>query len=126
MKKKLTIVFILIISAVLCLLFVTGGKMTTVVPTDFSLSEDGNVMTIEVGVASSMGYVRKMNVKQGGDNLYLTFYSTFGLNNNFGAMDKFQVELTPLCEEIYFYHGDGGYSLVLQKNNQTNKWELAR
>ncbi|MGI1659452.1 MAG: hypothetical protein ACRKFN_10780 [Desulfitobacterium sp.] len=122
MKRKLMIVFILILSVGLCLFFLTGGKMTNVAPTDFSLSEDGKVMNIEVGVTSSMGYVRKMNVKQGGDNLYLTFYSTFGLNSNFGAKNKFRIELTPICEEIYFYHGDGGFSLVLQKDSQTNKW----
>ena len=94
---------------------------------DYSVSEDDGRMTIHVGVASSMGFIRDCKVKQGGDNQYITFYSTFGaLNSPIGAKNKFEIELNPLCTEIYFYHGDGGYTLVLQKDQETNKWERAK
>jgi hypothetical protein len=42
----------------------------------FSISKSGDVMTLKVGVASSMGYVRTMKERQDGNKEYITFYST--------------------------------------------------
>lgn len=129
MKNKNKILIITIVVIILLLgifLILTGGKRGDVYLNKFSVSADGNTMTIYVGVASSMGYVRNMKVKQGGDNKYITFYSTFGLNSRLGAKSKFEIELNPDCEEIYFYKGDGGYKLVLQKDKETNEWKSIR
>nr|WP_246582760.1 hypothetical protein [Clostridium mobile] len=104
----------------------TGGKITGIMLTDYSISEDGNVMTLEVGVASSIGYIRTFKASEDGNKKYITFYSTYGLNSNIGAKDEFQVELHPSCDEIYFYRGNGEYKLKLQKNSGTNEWERTK
>lgn len=122
MKQKRIIISVTIL-IVLGLILSTGGKRSDVHLRGYSISEDGSRITLKVGVGSSMGYVRGVKVKQGGDNKYLTFYSTFGLNSKLGAKDQFEIDLAPSCEEIYFYSGDGGYQLELQRNLDTNEWE---
>jgi hypothetical protein len=108
---------------IICLLFIsTGGKKSDIFLEDYTISKDGSVMTINVGVASSMGYVRTVKEKQDGNKKYITFYSTYGINSNLGAHDEFQIDLKPTINEIYFYRGNDGYTLVLQKNKETNEW----
>lgn len=126
MKKKIVFIVILMLTAMGILLLSTGGKRTDIFLYDFTVTEDGNIMTINVGVASSMGYVRTLRVKEDGDNKYITFYQTYGLNSRIGAENEFQIELNPSCKGIYFYRGDAGYELVLQKDDKTQEWELAR
>ena len=104
----------------------TGGKRTDIMLTNYTISEDGSEITILVGVVSSMGYVRTLKVKPGGDNKYITFYSTFGLNNRIGSKKEFKINLGPDSEEIYFYKGDGGYDLVLRKNSENGEWQRVR
>lgn len=125
MKKKSLIIISILVIAIVMILFIRTGfvKRTDVYLADYSLSKDGLSMIMDIGIANSMGYTRGYTTKQGGDNKYITFYSAFGgLNSNVGAKNKFQIELNPSCTEIYFYHGDGGYTLVLQKNEITNEW----
>lgn len=127
MKKKTGVIVILSLLIVIGLLFLrTGGKITSVMLTDYSISEDGNVMTIEVGIASSMGYIRTLKASEDGNRKHITFYSTYGLNSNIGAKSEFKVELHPSCDEIYFYSGIGEYKLKLQKNSETNEWERVK
>ena len=124
-KKTGVIVILAFIVVVGLLLLSTGGKITDVMLTDYSVSEDGKVMTIKVGVASSMGYTRTMKAREEGNKKHVTFYSTFGLNSKIGAKNEFKVELLPSCDEIYFYSGNGEYKLKLQKN-VTKEWERAK
>lgn len=127
MKKKFVLIFFAIF-IVITALFLAGGfrKRTDVVLRDYSISKDGKIMTLNIDIASSAGYARDLKVKQGGDNKYITFYSTFGfLNSKIGAKNEYQIELNPSCTEIYFYKGDGGYNLVLQKDEATNEWKKA-
>ncbi len=94
--------------------------------TDYSVSEAGDVITLKVGVASSMGYIRTLKASEDGNKKLITFYSTYGLNSNIGAKNEFQVKLNPSCDEIYFYSENDGYKLKLQKNSETNEWERAK
>ena len=98
---------------------------TDVFLSDFAVSQDGSQIEMQVGVASSMGYTRGFRSKQGGFNEYLTFYSAFGgFNSSVCAKNRFVLEIdSQNCDEIYFYHGGGGYKLVLQKNPQSGEWE---
>lgn len=122
-KKK--IIFLLIVFVFIVIFFVvTGGKRPDVVLRDFSVLEGGAKLQLYTTLASSMGYTRKTKVKQDGDNLYLTFYSTFGFNNAIGAKNEFELTLNSSCQEIYFDKGDGEYKLVLQKNAEANEWEM--
>ena len=119
MKKKSLLIIAMLIVLIAVILFIGTGftKRTDVYLADYSVSEDGKSITMNIGIASSMGYARDCTIKQGGDNKYIAFYSAFGgLNSNIGAKNKFEIELNPSCAEIYFYHGVVGYTLVLQKN----------
>lgn len=125
MKKKVTAIL-----AVLCILaaaFLIGTGLrarTDVFLSDYSVSEDGTGIQLEVSVASSMGYVRDFRDDGGGVRPhYLTFYSTFGgLNSTWGAEHTFTLELAPDDVEIYFNRPGGGYELVLQKEEGTGEW----
>lgn len=126
MKKRIVLATILTIIVALGLLLSTGGKMAGVFLDDYSVSEDGKVMTLKVGVASSMGYVRTYKAKQDENKIYLTFYSTFGLNSKISAKNTFQIDLNPSINEIYFYRGNTGYDLILNKNEEMTDWILVR
>ena len=104
MKKILIIlVCLLLLLFSLSALFLLSSKARTdVYLKAFELSEDGKTMTLHVGLSSSAGYLRKMVVKQGGDNKYITFYSTPGINSKIGAKDTFELDLNPSAGEIYF------------------------
>ena len=126
-KKKTIILFLIfIIIMIMIILIITGGKRTDVVLKDFLVSKDGTKITLHTMVTGSAGYTRKLKIKQGGDNKYITFYSTYGINSNLGAKSIFEVELDPFCREIYFYKGDGGYKLVLKKDTNTNQWGIVK
>ena len=123
MKKWIVILGIVVL--VLSTLFIsTGGTRNDVFLHKFEVSEDGKVMTINVGVTSSAGYIRKMKQTSGSMNPYLTFYSTFGINSKLGAKDTFQINLDENMDEIYFYKGGGGYVKVLEKDKTTGEWQI--
>lgn len=121
--KKTKIIFLIIAALLLIfllMLVITGRARTDVYLKDYILSEDGKIMTLNVDVASSSGYIRKMKRTSGSMNYYLTFYSTFGINSKIGSKDKFEITLDENADEIYFYNGDGGYKLVLCKDENDN------
>lgn len=125
MKKKR--IFLITIIAVLILSFLLGTgfmKRTDVALGEYSVSEDGTILTFHAGVMSSMGYIRGFRDNGGGVKPhYLTFYSTFGgLNSSFGAKSEFELELAETDTEIYFGRADDGYELVLQKDIDTGEW----
>jgi hypothetical protein len=124
-KVILTIILMIILAASL-ILFSTGGKIAGIFLNDYSVSDDGNAMTLRVGVASSMGYVRTLKERQEENKKYITFYSTYGLNSKLGSNNEFQIDLNPSINEIYFYRGEEGYVLILQKNDESKKWQLVK
>ena len=124
MKKNIIIIsglFIIFIT----ILLLTGKARTDVFLGDFKLSSDGKIMTLNVGVASSSGYVRKVKRTSGSMDYYLTFYSTFGINSKLGAKDTFEIELDDNVSAIYFYTGSKGYKQVLAKDEAGN-WYIIR
>lgn len=122
MNKKIVIIIVIVVIAILGVLFLaTGGARTDVYLKDYEVSSDGKTMTLEIGVSSSSGYVRKMKQTSGSMNYYLTFYSTFGINSKVGAEDTFEIEIDSNVDEIYFYTGNKGYKQVLQKT-ESGKW----
>ena len=125
MKKKifltLAVIAVLMISMFICTGF---HKRTDVVLFDYSVSEDGGTLSLEIQVASSMGYIRGFKDKGGGVKPhYLTFYSTFGgLNSSFGSINEIELELSQDDTEIYFNRPGGGYELVLMKDIAADEW----
>lgn len=130
MKNKIIRIFtiIFVIAVMLSLFYFIGtgfGKRYDVVLDEYYVSEDGTELSFNVGIASSMGYVRRYKDEGGGVKPhYLKFYSAFGgLNGSWGAKNKFIIALDKEDTEIYFARPDGGYELVLQKNEETGLWE---
>lgn len=125
MKKKMIVAITIIVSLVAAFLIGTGfQKRTDVVLFDYSVSEDGTAINLGVQVSSSMGYVRGFKDNGGGVKPhYLTFYSAFGgLNSSFGTVNSFVLELESDDREIYFNRPNGGYELVLVKDEETGEW----
>ena len=91
--------------------------------TDYSVTEDGTAIRLDVQVVSSMGYVRGFKNDGGGViPHYLNFYRTFGgLNSAWGAESSFLLPVEPEDTEIYFNRPGGGYELVLQKDG-ADEW----
>lgn len=130
-KKKKYAVWFMVCIGLTCLLLIylsTGGKRWDVALNQYSVSEDGRILSMNVWVTGSMGYIRKCETKLQGDGLYLTFYSTYGLNGTGGKKDRFDLELDPSCSQIYFYNGKGRdgdeiYRLMLEKDPATGTWQ---
>ena len=125
MKKKVIVVTTIIVVLITAFLISTGfRKRTDVVLVDYSVSEDGTEINLGVQVSSSMGYIRGFKNNGGGVKpYYLTFYSTFGgLNSSFGKVNSFVLELEADDTEIYFNRPNGGYELVLVKEEATGEW----
>ena len=126
MKKIITI--ILLVAVTLTDIYLIGtGYITNggVYLGEYTVSDDGTEMTFNTGVASSMGFIREYKDEGGGVKPhYLKFYSAFGgLNGSWGAKNEFVLPLDADDTEIYFYRGNGGYELVLQKNEESGLWE---
>lgn len=125
MKKKIIAVITMVVVIAVAFLIGTGfRKRTDVVLFDYSVSEDGAAINLGVQVSSSMGYVRGFKDKGGGvKSHYLTFYFTFGgLNSSFGTVNSFTLEIDLDDTEIYFNRPNGGYELVLVKDEETEEW----
>ena len=119
MNKKVVVIIGIVVIVILGISFLaTGGARTDVYIKDYQVSADGKTMTLEIGVSSSSGYVRKMERTSGSMNYYLTFYSTFGINSKLGAKDTYILEIDDNADEIYFYTGNKGYKKVLQKTEE--------
>lgn len=125
-KKNVVIIALTVVVIVFCSFLVSTGynKVNYVTLDDYSVSEDGTKLTFTTSNLSSMGYIRGFENDGGGVKPhYLTFYHTFGgLNSSFGAKNEFVLELDKNDTEIYFNNADGGYVLVLQKDENTGEW----
>lgn len=108
--------------------FIGSGliERTDVFLEDYSVSEDGKEIRLKVGVSGSMGYTRGFRSKGGGGikPYYLKFYSGFGgFNSRLGAKNEFTLKLEPGDREIYFNSSEGGYKLVLYKDEISGEWK---
>ena len=125
MKKKIVAAIVIIFVLIAAFLVSTGfHKRTDVVLANYSVSEDGTEITLNVGVPTSMGYIRGYKNNGGGVKPhYLTFYSPCGgWNSSIGAKNTFILELTKEDTEIYFNRAVKGYELVLVKDEETGEW----
>lgn len=127
MKNKNTVVIVLAVIVALAALYVFAPGFTkqgSVYIADYSLSEDGTEMTITVGVATSMGYVREVSEhQQHGGKLYLDCYSAFGgLNGFWGAKNEYVIQLDEDTEMIALYRSANAYDPVLEKDTN-GEWQ---
>ena len=92
---------------------------------DYSVSDDGTVMTIHAGVAGSMGHIRKAVVRRNEDGeIRLDFLSAFGgLNGSIGARNTFEIPLEENSTSVSIYQGSG-YLPVLTKDPDSGEWTM--
>lgn len=120
MKKKIIIICILLVVISTLCFFTIGKTRNDVVLYDYKV--DSNKITIKVGVSSSAGYIRSVKETKEEDKLYLTFYSTLGINLKFGSKDTFDLDVSDI-NKIYFSF-DSIDKLVLEKND--GEWTLVK
>ena len=128
MMKKLLITVLLMIAVIIGWIVGTGlMTRTDVYLAEWSVMPSGDVLTVKVGVAGSMGYIRAYrDVSEGPEIVRLRFYSAFGgLNSHMGARNTFVIPLSDECREVCFVRADG-IQTVLRKNETTGEWERTR
>lgn len=119
MKKKVTIG--IIVAVVLCGGYFIGSgflKNGSVYVKEYSVSGDGREITLDVDMASSVGYIRKMAVSQQmGGKLYIDCYAAFGgINGRIGAKNSFTLPLDEDTTMIGIYRNKNAYQEVLHKD----------
>ena len=127
--KKIMLWIVGIILILVIIYFVSPGfmKNTSAIINDYRVSDDGKEITFNVGVSSSVGYIRDVRVhQQHGGKLYLECYSAFGgLNGSIGAKDTFTVSLDEDTSVIAVYRGSNCYKEVLVKD-EDGTWQRAK
>lgn len=120
MKKKFIITVIAVLS-VFSVYFIGSGflKSGSVYIEEYSVSEDGKEITMDIGVATSVGYIRKAVVhQQEGGKLYIDCYSAFGgINGSIAAKNRFTLPLNEDTTMIAIYRNKNCYEEILQKNS---------
>ena len=121
-KKKKIFLTIILLAIIVIALFVYSGfrKRSDVILIKYEVLENAKKIKLSIGVTSSTGYVRNIKVKEKENDIYITFYSTFGINSELGAKHEYTIEINSNIENIYFYTNDG-YKLVLTKDE--NLWK---
>ena len=127
MKIKKTVLCVLSLVIILIGIWLVGTgfiKQSSAFINSYSVSNDGSVMTIDVGLGSSVGYIRKVNIhNQEGGKLCLDFISAFGgINGSIGAKSRFEIPIDKYCQEIAIYRSNNQYETVLKKDIDSDKW----
>lgn len=128
MKKKLIVILAAVISLLGIYFFGSGfAKQGGVFISEYSVSPDGSEMTIQVGVASSIGYIRKVSAHQKEDGkLYLDCYSAFGgINGSIGAKSTYTIPLNEDTKTIGLYRYNNTYEDILEKD-RNGEWQRIR
>lgn len=123
MKKRRKLIWISILLVVLLafggLVLQMGGRMGDVFA-DAELMEDGRTR-ICASVFSSVGYVRTMEMRVEGEEVYLDFYRTFGINQPLGARNEYVVSIPQEVQRIHVWQM--GEYRVLHKRSADGGWE---
>ena len=128
MKK--TVIIIVGIVLVLGALYVLGSGFTkagSAFIQDYAVSDDGTSMTITVGISGSVGYIRKVSVRQQeGGKLHLDCISAFGgINGSSGAKSEFVIPLDENTNTIGLYRNGNTYEVVLEKD-ASGEWNRVK
>lgn len=86
---------------------------------EYSISEDGKEITLNMGVVSSAGYIRKVVInQQHGGMMFLDCYAAFGgFNGNIGAKATYTLPLDEETTVIAIYRNTNAYEEVLEKDS---------
>lgn len=123
--KKVAVITLAIVVALAAFYVIAPGftKQGNVYIADYSVSEDSTEMNINVGVSTSIGYVRKIaEHQQHGGKLYLDSYSAFGgINGSWGAKNKYNIQIDEDTTMIALYRSADCYETVLEKD-ENGEW----
>lgn len=127
--KKTIIIFVGIV-LVLGALYVLGSGFTkagSAFIQDYAVSDYGTSMTITVGISGSVGYIRKVSVRQQeGGKLDLDCISAFGgINGSIGAKSEFVIPLDENTNMIGLYRNGNTYEVVLEKD-ASGEWNRVK
>lgn len=128
MKKTIWIIVAVLALAALAYLGGSGlMRNSAVFVEDYAVAEDGRAITLEIGVADSVGYVRRLAThQQQGGKLYLVPYAAFGgFNGSIGAESRYTLPLEEDTTSIALYRADNAYEVVLQKDAD-GLWQWAK
>ena len=94
---------------------------------DYAVSDDGTSMTITVGISGSVGYIRKVSVRQQeGGKLHLDCISAFGgINGSIGAKSEFVIPLDENTNTIGLYRNGNTYEVVLERD-ASGEWNRVK
>lgn len=125
-KNSSTILIVTIVIAYLVITSIFGAGFainTNVNLENFTVSEDGKQMIIDISVNSESESVRKYNYIPSGDAYYVEFVYTFGIGPLiFGEKEQFTIDLEEDTKGIFFLR-ENEYELVLYKDDETNEWQ---
>lgn len=112
------------------LVFAVGAGFRTrpdVCLQDFSVSDDGAVVTLRTSLMWSMGFIRDIRAVYAGDSIYCSFYRCFGgLNSGFGSKNTFDVAAGDGVSNIYFDRGEGEPGELVLTRDGTGAWASVR
>ena len=119
MKKKMVIG--IIVAVVLCGGYFIGSgflRNGSVYMDGYSVSGDGREITLDIGVAASRGYIRKMEISQQmGGKLYIDCYAAFGgINGRIGEKNSFTLPLDEDTTMIGISRNENCYEEILHKD----------
>lgn len=121
MKKFLKIFTITCITSILFMAFfvlVSGfRKISDAYIGEYVVSEDGNEITVQTGVAGSVGAVRMLLPYKENEILYLDAYAAFGgINGYLGAKNEESFLLSEDTTVIALYRSSNRYEVILEKD----------
>lgn len=126
--RKIIVIMLAVIAALATLYVIAPGflRQGNAVIGSYRVSDDGKQMTIHVGVATSIGYVRKVSQHQRDGVVYLDCYGAFGgINSSWGAKNEYTLQLDKSAEKIAIFRGDNRYDIVLQKD-EDGQWQRVK
>lgn len=124
--KKAVIIGLLVVFALWAVYFI-GIGFTTAGDAWVSavVLEDGKILTLSAGVASSAGFIRDTKVELDGDTMYLSFYHGFGgINGRIGVKNPITVELPENCTTVFakgIYGADG--PVCIAQKGADGQWQ---
>ncbi len=125
MKKGMVITLIVVLCLGAAYFFGFGfSTVSSAYIESYEVSEDGTEITLCMGVSSSMGYIRKLEVvQQESGKLYLKAVSAFGgLNGSVGAKEVFTIPLEPDTDSLALARSSqGAFEVVLEKT-ESGQW----
>lgn len=122
MRRKVLVLSIVFILTFSLYMIITGFSCkTNVYLSNFSVSDERDLITLNVDVSDSIGHIRSFKDDKSVPNEhYLKFYSTWGgLNSSLGAKSEYTISLDEEDNAIYIFDGQE-YKLVLFKKD--NLW----